>query len=76
MDAAMTRIAASVAAGTTVKASAGLLIADLASKLRAAAGNPAAINALADQLDQGNAELQAKIVENTVAANEPTPPTP
>ena len=54
--------------------SAIVLLNSLAEQLRAAATDPAAIAALANQLDSNANALAAAVVANTPAA--PTPPTP
>jgi uncharacterized membrane protein affecting hemolysin expression len=69
MSAAFDRLVASVAQVNTKADSLIALVAGLAQLLRDSAGDPAAITALADQLDAQSAEIQAAIDSNT-------PPTP
>jgi len=68
MSAALDNLTAKVAANTTVVESAITLIGGLADQLRAAANDPAAVNALADQLDTEDAKLANAITTNTPAA--------
>ena len=62
------RITAEVSEISTVADSAIALLASLAQLLRDAATDPAAINALADQLDAKGNELAAAVTANTPAA--------
>lgn len=52
-------------------ASAAALIAGLAEKVRAGAGDKAAMNALADELDASSNSLSAAVVANTESEEEP-----
>jgi hypothetical protein len=60
-----TRLTASVATDRSVKTSAIAVLADLAQKIRDTAGDPAAANALADDLDSSSADLSAAIANTT-----------
>lgn len=61
------RLIASVAALTSVIASTTTLIEGMAGRIRDAAGDEDASNALADELDQDSAELAAAVTANTPA---------
>lgn len=65
-----------VEADTAVDKSAITLINGLAEQLRAAANDPAAIQALADQLSANAADLGAAVAANTPAAPVDPPPAP
>lgn len=62
------RMTAAVEAGKTVDESATTLLGQLAQLVRDTAGDPAAVNALADQLEAQQASLAAAVVANTPAA--------
>jgi len=70
-----TRLTAEVEETKTVTQSAIQLLENLSTRLREEANNPAAINALADELDANGAALAAAVVANTPSEGEPTPPT-
>jgi hypothetical protein len=74
MSAEVDRIKASVQQLTDVNHSAIILLGDLASRVRALQADPAALTALADEIDARKAELAQAVLTNTPAA--PTPPTP
>lgn len=57
----------------TVIDSAKALITGMAAEIRANAGNPAALKALADKLDAKVNELASAVQENTPASPEPPP---
>ncbi len=61
----LTELTAKVQANTTVTESAITLIQGLAQQLRDAATDPAAIQALADQLDAADSSLAAAVTANT-----------
>lgn len=63
-----------VAAMKTVGASVRTLLAGLADRVRAAAGDEAATNALAAEIDAEAATDAQAVIDNTVASGEP--PTP
>jgi hypothetical protein len=65
------RITAEVSEMTDAAASAVALLDTIAAKLHAFAGDPAAINALADELDASGAALAAAVVRNTPADEAP-----
>lgn len=70
----MTRLAASIAALTSVAASATAMLGNLAQQIRDTAGNEEASNRLADDVDASVNELSGAILENTpAAATEPAP---
>jgi hypothetical protein len=73
MSAEVDRIKSSVQQLTDVNHSAITLLGDLASRVRALQADPAALTALADEIDQRKAELAQAVLTNTPAA--PTPPT-
>jgi hypothetical protein len=68
------RIKSSVQQLTDVNHSAITLLGDLAARVRALQADPAALTALADEIDQRKAELAQAVLTNTPAA--PTPPAP
>ncbi len=70
----LTILTAQVAANTEVEASAIVLIQGLADQLAAAATDPVAITALADQLKLSAQTLAGVIVANTPAGPPPPPP--
>lgn len=70
-QAAMARLTAAVAANTTVDGSILELVTRLAADIRENADNPAALNAMADQLEADNAKITAKVLENTPAEEPP-----
>lgn len=72
MAADLTDLKALVAENTTVVASAVTLLDSLADQLEAAAGDPAEVQAIVDQLRVDKDALAAAVSENTPAA-EPTP---
>lgn len=76
----LTQLTAAVSADTDAVASATTLLGQLAQALRDAAGDPAAVNELAAQLDANTAALSAAVVANTPATTappaEPPPATP
>jgi hypothetical protein len=76
--AALDDLTAQVAQNTSVEASAVQLIQGLATQLQAAiaAGNPAALQALAQQLNTSATALAAAITANTPPAPPPAPPGP
>lgn len=67
MSAALARLQAELAENTSVTASVLALITGLSDQLRAAAGDEAAINAIADGLDENSAKLAAAVASNTEA---------
>lgn len=71
----LTNITAAVEASTSVDESALLLIQDIAAKLAAAAGDPAAVQALADELSASSTALAAAVAANTTAPVEEPAPT-
>lgn len=74
MSAEVDRIKTSVQQLTDVNHSAITLLGDLATRVRALQADPAALTALADEIDQRKAELAQAVLTNTPAA--PTPPAP
>lgn len=68
MQQAVARLTADVAALTTVNASAIALFSGLAQLVRDNAGDPAALNSLADSIEAQNVALQAAVTANTPAA--------
>lgn len=70
----LTALEAEVAENTDAVASASSLLSTLAQELRDAAGDPAAVQALADRLDQNNAALAAAVTANTPQAPPVEPP--
>lgn len=68
MSAALDRLTAEVAETKDAVDSAVTLIAGLAQQIRDNATDPAALNALADQLDADQAEIAAAVTENTPAS--------
>ena len=66
-----TAMEAEVAENTDAVAAASSLLTTLADEIRVNAGNPAALQALADSLDANNQNLVAAVVANTPAAPEP-----
>lgn len=69
----MQRLAASVAALTTVAASATNLLSNLAEQIRETAGDEDASNQLADSIDESTTELSAAITANTIADGADSP---
>lgn len=67
MSVALDRLTAEVAETKTIAASAVALIRGLAQQIRDNATDPAALNALADELDATQADLGAAVAENTPA---------
>lgn len=72
----LTALQAKVQAATDVEQSAILLLQQLSADLKAAATDPAKVQALADELDAKTQALAAAIVANTPAAPAPPAPTP
>ena len=68
MSAELDRLTASVAAEDTVIDSAVALINGLAQQIRDHANDPAALNALADDIDAKSAALSEAVTANTPAA--------
>lgn len=68
MAADLSRLQASVASEKTVIDSAVTLLGSLADQIRAAAGDPGAVTALADQIDSDTQNLAAAVTANTPAA--------
>lgn len=64
----LTRLQDAVTRDNTVNQSAITLLANLAQLVRDTAGDPAAVNALADQLDAQQQALADAVVANTPAA--------
>ena len=73
---AVTRLTEEVAEAKTVNASARTLIAGLAERVRAVAGDEAATLALATELDAENAAMAQAVADGTIAEGEPTPTEP
>lgn len=69
----LSRLSAEIAENNDAISSAVTLLNQIAQELRDAAGNQAAVNALADQLDTQSNNLAAAVVANTPSAPEPTP---
>jgi len=67
MTAALDRITQEVSETKTAVASVLTLVAGLATQIRDNAEDPVALNALADDLDAGQAEIAAAITANTPA---------
>ncbi len=67
MSAELDRLKASVAALTTSEKSLVALVKGLAQLIRDNATDPAALNAIADEIDADNAEIAAAVTENTPA---------
>lgn len=76
MSVAMDNLVREVGETKTVIASAKALLKSLADRLRSNAGDPAAIQALADELDAEQTGLSQAIAENTIAEDEPETPEP
>ncbi len=72
MSAELDRVTAEVAENTEVVDSAVLLLDKLAQLIRDNAGSPAALNKLADDLDNSGNKLAAAVAANT-PAEEPPP---
>jgi hypothetical protein len=72
MAGTMADLQAAVTRNTTVTSSALTLIQGLSAQLKAAQGDPAAIQAVIEQLDNADTGLAAAVAANTPAA--PTPP--
>lgn len=68
MSAEMDRIKASVAALTTAEKSLVKLVKDLAQLIRDNATDPAALTAIADEMDADSKEIADAVVENTPPA--------
>jgi len=64
----LSTLTADVTANTDAVSSATVLLGELADELRAAAGDPAAVAALADTLEANTASLAAAVAANTPAA--------
>lgn len=71
MSAATDRLTASVANLTTVSQSTITLLGQLSQMIRDNAGDPTALNKLADDIDADAAALSAAVTANTPAASEP-----
>lgn len=69
MSAALDRLTAEVAETRSANASILALVAGLSQQIRDNAEDPAKLNALADSLDEGQAELAAAVTANTPAAD-------
>lgn len=69
----LTALTAEVADNGDVIASASTLLSSLSQQIRDMAGDPAAIAALADQLDANSAALADAVAANTPAASGTTP---
>jgi hypothetical protein len=67
MSAEVDRIKNSVSQLTTVSQSAIALLGDLAARVRALQADPAALTALADEIDHRKAELAQAVLSNTPA---------
>lgn len=73
MSEALERLKREVAESKTATASAVALIGGLAAQLRDIADDEDAINALADSLDEQQAEIAGAVVAGTPSAEEPAP---
>jgi len=73
MSAELDRVAAEVAQNGEVIDSAVVLLDKLAQLIRDNAGNPAALNKLADDLDASGNKLAAAVAANTPAEEPPAP---
>jgi chromosome segregation ATPase len=73
MSAEIDRIKNSVAQLTSVNQSAVALLGDLAARVRALQTDPAALTALADEIDRRKAELAQAVLSNTPAGSASTP---
>jgi hypothetical protein len=73
MSAEVDRIKNSVSQLTTVSQSAIALLGDLAARVRALQADPAALTALADEIDHRKAELAQAVLSNTPAGPAGTP---
>lgn len=73
MSAALERLQAEVAEANVVMTSASTLITGLAQQIRDLKDDPAALEALATELDSGANALAAAVAENTVAEEEEPP---
>lgn len=69
MSAALDRLTAEVAETRSANKSILALVAGLSQQIRDNAEDPAKLNALADSLDEGQAELAAAVTANTPAAD-------
>lgn len=69
----LSRLTQEVSENTAVINSAITLINGLAEQIRALSTDPAALNALADQLDAQSNALASAVAENTPAEEPPTP---
>lgn len=76
MSADLSALTAAVHANTDAEQSAIALIADLAQRFDDAKADPAAVQALADQLRSSAAALSAAVVANTPAASPSPAPSP
>jgi uncharacterized protein (DUF3084 family) len=74
MSQALDRIREEVTEAKTVATSAVQLLTSLAEQIRDLKDDPAALEALADELDQSNADLAAAVAANTTAEAEPEAP--
>lgn len=73
MSAELDRLTSEVGEMKTAQQSAIALLRKLAQLIRDSAGDPAALKALADDLDSQGTELAAAVVENTPAEGEVDP---
>jgi hypothetical protein len=71
----LTALEADVAANSDAVDSASTLLSQLAQEIRDSAGDPAAVAALADQLESATGRLSAAVAANTPAAPVPDPGT-
>lgn len=69
----LSALASEVTENTDAVASASALLATLAEEVRATAGDPEAVAALAARLDENNAALSAAVTANTPSAPTPEP---
>lgn len=72
----LARLTVDVTTQTGVIAAANQLLNNLAQQIRDNQNDPAALAALADQVEQNTSELSNSIIQNTPANDGPTPPTP
>lgn len=71
MNVELDRLTASIAGMKTVGQSSNALLRKLAQMIRDNANDPAALTALADDVDAQSADMSAAVVENTPAEGEP-----
>lgn len=72
----LTRVQSAVERDNTVTQSAITLLNSLAQMVRDTAGDPAAVNALADQIDANSTSLADAVSANTPSSGEPPAPSP